>query len=172
MKLLKTQISKKDLLRIGVPVAALALVASVVVGRERPAGPVIEAAPRAEARVRGNEDLDLSPLFRQEEISGKPSIDPFARRSFAPAGQPQQAAAPQAPVAPPLPFRYVGKLIEDGHLKVFLARGEDSFTVSPAGKRGQKLDGEYRIDKVTETKIVFTYLPLKTRQTLDIPAVN
>ena len=163
MKLLKTQISKKDLLRIGVPVAALALVASVVVGRERPAGSVIEAAPRAEARVRGNEDLDLSPLFRQEEISEKPSIDPFARRSFAPAGQPQQAAAPQAPVAPPLPFRYLGKMIEDGKLNVFLARGEESLSVHA----GQKV-GEYRIDKVTDSEIVFTYLPLKTKQSLPL----
>lgn len=173
MTLWKKRWSKKELARIAVPVAVLALIASVVAGRERPAGPAVEAAPRAQQRIQ-TEELDLSKLFRTEEAeqSAAPAVDPFARRSFAPAARPQQAAAPAAPVAPPLPFRYVGKLIEDGRLQVFLARGEDSFSVSAGGKRGQKLDGDYRIDQVTETKIVFTYLPLKTRQTLDIPAVN
>jgi len=171
MTLFKKKLSRKELVRIGAPVLALALVASVVVGRERPAGPVVEAAPRADTRARSaaNEDLDLSLLFRQEDLSEKPAADPFARRSF---GSPQQAAdapaAPSKPTAPPLPFRYVGKAIEDGKLAVFLQRGEDSYSVQKA----QKLDNEYRVDKVSETKIVFTYLPLKTKQVLDIPAVN
>ena len=51
---------------------------------------------------------------------------------------------------------------------MFLARGEDSFSVHG----GQKLDAEYRVDKVSETAVTFTYLPMKTKQTLDIPAVN
>jgi hypothetical protein len=168
MTLFKKKWSKKELVRIGVPVAALALVASVVVGRERPAGPVVEPAPRAEARGRGNEDLDLSALFRQGDLSEKPVADPFARRSFGPQQAANAPSAPAKPTAPPLPFRYVGKAIEDGKLAVFLQRGEDSYSVQKA----QKLDNEYRVDKVSETKIVFTYLPLKTKQVLDIPAVN
>lgn len=173
MKLFRKTVSRKDLLRIGVPVAALALVASVVVGRERPAGPVVEAAARVQPK-RQAEDLDLTKLFRNEEgQEGRPAVDPFARRSFGPQQQAAAAEKPASPpAAPPLPFRYVGKLIEDGRLQVFLSRGEDSFSVSPAGKRGQKLDHDYRVDQVSETKIVFTYLPLKTKQVLDIPAVN
>jgi hypothetical protein len=168
----KKKWSKKELMRIALPVAALALVASVVVGRERPAGPGAEAAPRAQPRAAA-EELDLSKLFRSDdEQEARSTVDPFARRSFASAAQPEQAAAPARPSAPPLPFRYVGKLIEDGRLQVFLARGEDSYSVSQGPRQGQKLDDEYRVDQVTETKIVFTYLPLKTKQTLDIPAVN
>jgi hypothetical protein len=34
---------------------------------------------------------------------------------------------------------------------------------------GDKLGADYRLDKVTGTTLVFTYLPLKTKQTLDIP---
>jgi hypothetical protein len=169
MTLFKKPLAKKDLARIGLPVVALALVASVVVGRERPAGPVVDAAPRAQQRIAA-EDLDLSKLFRtEEEQENRPAVDPFARRSFAP--QQQAADAPASPAkraAPPLPFRYVGKAIEDGKLAVFLQRGEDSYSV----QRGQKLDNEYRVDQVSETKVVFTYLPLKAKQTLDIPAVN
>lgn len=169
MTLIKRKWSKKELLRIAAPVAALALIASVVAGRERPAGPIAEPAKQADARVRPSEDLDLSNLFRSESEEQHPTVDPFARRGFGPQ---QAAAAPARPTAPPLPFRYVGKMIEDGKLAVFLSRGEDSYTIKQGQKRGQKIGGEYRVDKVSETKIVFTYLPLKTRQILDIPAVN
>lgn len=168
MTLFKKPLAKKDLARIGLPVVALALVASVVVGRERPAGPVVDAAPRAQQRIAA-EDLDLSKLFRTEEgQENRPAVDPFARRSFAPQQAADGPTASAKPAAPPLPFRYVGKAIEDGKLAVFLQRGEDSYSV----QRGQKLDDEYRVDQVSETKVVFTYLPLKTKQTLDIPAVN
>jgi len=102
------------------------------------------------------------------EAKIEPANDPFARRSFSPAGQPQQASAPQAPGAPALPFRYLGKAIEDGKLTVFLMKGNDSYSVQSK----QALDNEYRVDRVTETQVTFTYLPLKQKQTLDIPAVN
>jgi hypothetical protein len=32
---------------------------------------------------------------------------------------------------------------------------------------GQRI-GEYRVDKVTEAEVVFTYLPLKTKQSLPL----
>jgi hypothetical protein len=76
------------------------------------------------------------------------------------------------PTAPPLPFRYLGKMIEDGELQVFLARGEESYTLREGQKKGQKVDEQYRVDKVTGNQVTFTYLPLKIQQTLEIPAVN
>ena len=160
-------LSKRQVMRVGLSIAALALIASVVAGRERPAGPAVEPAKQADTRIRASaDDLDLAPLFR---LGGeeKPVTDPFARRSFGPQ-QAAEARSPERPAAPPLPFRYVGKMIEDGKLAVFLSRGEDSYSIHA----GQKIAGEYRVDKVTETKVVFTYLPLKTKQILDIPAVN
>jgi Tfp pilus assembly protein PilP len=90
-------------------------------------------------------------------------VDPFAPRSFSRPEAGGQPAKPQKPVAPPLPFRYLGKMIEDGKLNVFLARGDESLAV----RAGQKL-GEYRVDKVTDSEIVFTYLPLKTKQSLPL----
>jgi len=158
--------------RAGIPVLALALIASVVVGRERPSEVAAEPAARIPARVDSRaaleQDLDLSKLHREvAEVKVEPGADPFARRSF---GSPAAAAAgPQAPAgAPALPFRYLGKAIEDGKLTVFLMRGNDSFSVSSK----QALDEQYRVDKVTETQVTFTHLPSKQKQTLDIPAVN
>jgi hypothetical protein len=51
---------------------------------------------------------------------------------------------------------------------VFLQRGDQSYSI----RAGDKLDGEYRVSKVTESTITFVYLPMNKRQTLEIPAVN
>jgi hypothetical protein len=157
---------------------ALVLVASVVTGREKPSDAAPQPAERLAAQIRSaapGDDLDLEKLSRGKTDSS--DKDPFAPKSFAPpaaaaeraprAGA-QASAAPAKPSAPPLPFTYLGKVIEDGKLSVFLARGEQSYSIASA----QKLDAEYRIDKVSESAVTFTYLPLNTKQTLDIPAAQ
>jgi dUTPase len=54
-------------------------------------------------------------------------------------------------------------MVEDGKLSVFLANGDESITVHA----GQRI-GDYRIDKITEAEVRFTYLPLKTKQSLPL----
>lgn len=139
-------------------VSALALVASVVTGRERPTLELVE--PRAASGAAG---LDLSLLARAEVPAA--SADPFAPRSFEQA-VPQKEVHRKAekPVAPPLPFQYVGRMIDGDKIAVFLARGEESLSVSA----GDTIAGEYRVDKVTESEVLFTYLPLKTKQSLPL----
>ena len=141
-----------------VTVAALALAAGMVAGRERPTLELIqERAPAAQADDGG---IDLSRLNRGE--ASAPQSDLFARRDFTPQKQ-QAKAMVEKPVAPPLPFRYFGKLIENGKTEVYVMRGEDLLAVAP----GEKL-GEYRVDAVSDSSISFTYLPLKTKQTLGL----
>lgn len=139
--------------------AALALAAGMVAGRERPAVELVEHSPRTVQPVEA--DLDLSSLDRVEAKG--PQADPFARKTFVQA-QPRAARAASAPVAPPLPFRYIGKLVEDGRLEVILLRGAEHFTVAEAGP----LDAEYRVDEVSETRIALTYLPLNSSHVLEI----
>ena len=147
--------------RILAGVAIVGALASVVAGRERPTLDL--RPPQRSAQAVAAEALDLDKLaLRAEPNEAKSHVDPFAARSFSPR-LPAEAARPAKPVAPPLPFRYLGKMIEDGTLNVFLARGEESLSV----RAGQKL-GEYRVDKVTDSEIVFTYLPLKTKQSLPL----
>ncbi|MDP3873585.1 MAG: hypothetical protein Q8Q80_13075 [Methyloversatilis sp.] len=98
--------------------------------------------------------------------------DLFATYSFLPpAPSPAALAAaaarkgpPPAPVAPPLPFRYQGKLMEEGGITVFLAQGE---RILPA-RTGDLLNNQYRVESVTATAITFMFEPLKQRQTLTI----
>ncbi|HZD21194.1 MAG TPA: hypothetical protein VE325_11025, partial [Burkholderiales bacterium] len=91
--------------------------------------------------------------------------DAFAPRNFAPPAPVAEAQpqAPAKPVAPPLPFKYAGRMTDGDKLEIFLEHGQEFLTV----ERGQRI-GNYRIDKVTDEQIVFTYLPLKTKQTLPL----
>src|SRR4051812_36229866 len=144
---------KRYLKPFGLAVTILALLASVVAGREKPS---IAAAAEPVAR-----SLDLSKLERPAPGTA-PAADPFAPKSFAPP-QEQQPGAHAKPEAPALPFRYLGKLIEDGKLSVFLANGAETV----AAVAGQRI-GDFRVDKVTESEVQFTYLPLKTKQSLPL----
>jgi len=143
-------------------VAVVGALASVVAGREQPSSIVEPAAPRVDTRLQANADIDLAKL--QDRMGEGAQVDAFAPRNFAPVVPPQAAAAGAAkPEAPALPFKYLGKMVEDGKLSVFLANGDESITVHA----GQRI-GDYRIDKITEAEVRFTYLPLKTKQSLPL----
>jgi len=148
--------------RIGITLGAVVLVVGVVAGRERPAIDLIQEKTTQVARA--DDGIDLEKLKRGD--STMPQNDPFAQKNF---GAEQRPAAPQAaprvekPTAPPLPFRYFGRLTEKGRTEVYVMRGDELLAVAA----GQNI-GEYRVDKVSESSIAFTYLPLKTTQTLEL----
>ena len=140
-----------------ITVAALALAAGMVAGRERPTLELVqERAPQV-----ADDGIDLSKLNRGEATT--PQTDLFARRDFAPQKQQVAKTVAEKPVAPPLPFKYFGRLTEKGKTDVYVMRGEDLLAVAA----GETL-GEYRVDAVSESSISFTYLPLKTKQTLGL----
>ena len=153
--------------RAAIVVVALAAVAGAVTGREKPAVEVVEpkAAVRAEPVVTVAE-IDLDKLRRGDAAA--PQGDPFGRLDFAPTPRPQQQhqaeAPPPAPAAPALPFKYFGKLTQNGKTEVYVMRGDELLTVTA----GQKIDHEYSVESITESAIGFTYLPLKTRQSLEL----
>jgi hypothetical protein len=71
---------------------------------------------------------------------------------------------PPAPVPPPLPFKYFGKMSEGGQTTVFLDAADRSYAV----RVGDVLDGRYKVEDIKDRLIVLTYLPLQQRQTLTI----
>jgi hypothetical protein len=157
-----------DLLKRTIPKRAAAIAvaliaaASVVTGREKPALEVVEAKPGPVEKAAAP-DIDLGKL-RRAEAAGAAQSDPFAPRNFAPPAQPA-GAAPQGPQgAPPLPFAYAGKLTQDGRTEFFVTRGAELISIAA----GAKIDAQYRVDSISEARIRFTYLPLKTRQSLEL----
>jgi hypothetical protein len=65
---------------------------------------------------------------------------------------------------PPLPFTYMGKMLEDGETVVFLTRGDRNYLA----RKGATLDGQYRVDAIGPRTMVLTYLPAKAKQSLAI----
>lgn len=144
-------------------IAVVSALASVVAGREKADLKEVQPVARIDTRVRVADDIDLAKLDERRDEGAK--VDAFAPRNFSPLvpAQQQAHARPAKAEAPPLPFRYLGKWIEGDKLAVFLANGSESFTVSA----GERL-GDYRVDAVSEAEIRFTYLPLKTKQSLPL----
>lgn len=103
-----------------------------------------------------------------------PHIEPSARYSdsvkdiFAlPVSQPPPVQMPQEiiePAAPPLPFTYMGRVVENGSEAIFLATAQQNYMA----RSGDVLESHYRIDSIGDGQVVFTYLPLKSVQTLEI----
>ncbi len=78
------------------------------------------------------------------------------------------AGPPPAPVAPPLPFTYLGKSLQDGRWEVYLARGSMTYIV----QNKMVVDGAYRVDAITPPVLSLTYLPLNQVQQLNIGVLD
>ena len=156
-------------------VLLLSIAAAVAVSKDRP-GSVVTVAERAKGRTppgpaavaqgdtfatAGDGQLarvnarqmegDMSPLFE-------------ATRKAAPERHARVAEAPSEPVAPPLPFRYLGQMTDEGRVTLFLSVNERNIAV----RAGETIDDQYRIESIDNGVAVFTYLPLKHRQTLPV----
>lgn len=92
---------------------------------------------------------------------GKKFIDPFRNKTWYVAPPPPP---PPKPVAPPLPFQYLGKLNEDGETRVFLSHQGRHIIA----KLGDVINGTYSIDEIAGGQMTLLYLPLKEKQVLGI----
>ena len=83
----------------------------------------------------------------------------------APALTAAQEAALRAPVAPPLPYAFMGSYVAAGGNPVFfLTHGDRVYNV----KVGDTLDDTYSVDSVTNGQLLMTYKPLKIQQQLTV----
>jgi hypothetical protein len=74
------------------------------------------------------------------------------------------AAAPEAPVAPPLPYRFAGKVRQGDEEQVLVSKGDVVFAV----KQGETLDGTYRVLSISADRIELLYLPLGTKDSITV----
>jgi hypothetical protein len=122
--------------------------------------------PRTDDAHARNEAHDEPMILALRER--KPSTD--IRDSFSPhdwAPPPPRPTAPPAaaaPSAPPLPYKVLGKKLEDGVWQVFLTYQERVYVV----KEGDILDNTYRVDEIRPPAMILTYVPLNERQMLAI----
>jgi hypothetical protein len=81
---------------------------------------------------------------------------------------PTPPAPPPAPTAPPLPFKYIGKKVEDGKWEVYVTIGNQVYVA----REKTVLQGTYRIDSIKPPVLSLTYLPLQQVQTLTIGGID
>jgi hypothetical protein len=154
--------------------ALVATVAAALMPAEPDAPPAQRAQPARpptgarELRNRGA--AEPLPQLELERLAQSPSreavLDALEVRSWAP--PPAKPAPPPPPQAPPLPFKYLGKIMDGGQVVVFLAKQDNNYMV----REGDKLDNNYQIDEIKAGMMTLTYLPLGQKQTLAIGAVN
>jgi hypothetical protein len=95
--------------------------------------------------------------------------DLFSARSWnPPPPPPPPAQEPAAPVAPPLPYAFLGKKLEAGSWEIYLNKGEQTVIV----REGEIVDGAWRVDKIAPPSMALTYLPLGQVQTLPIGEIR
>ncbi|MHB1187815.1 hypothetical protein [Thiobacillus sp.] len=124
--------------------------------RERPAAVPQAVTAEGAARPAGPASAERLPRMQ---------ANLFPRQTWVPPPKPTiPPPPPPPPVPPPLPFKYLGRWVEGGQLTVFLVQGEQPVPVKP----GQVLPGNWRVDEITERRVVFTYLPLDMQSTLGI----
>jgi len=114
-----------------------------------------------------DEALPQLKLDRLAQPSSREAVrDAFEERSWAP--PPPKPAPPPPPMAPPLPFKYMGKIMDGGEIVVFLAKQDSNYSV----RTGDKLDSNYQVEDIKPGVMTFNYLPLGQKQTLAIGAAN
>jgi len=106
--------------------------------------------------------IDLDRLKRPGPTAA-PS-DLFGSRSWEPRVREQKKAPPPPPPpqAPPVPFAYVGRWIEQGETTVVLSKERQHYILHA----GDKVDGTYLLETVENDKLIIRYLPLNIAQVL------
>jgi hypothetical protein len=137
-----------------------------------PAATGVESAAARPAAKDGVAILALLPretlIGGDEDRFGAGGNAVFARQDWTPPPPPppppEPAPPPPPPSAPPLPFTYIGKSLQDGAWEVYLSRGERAYLV----REKAVIDGTYRVDAIRPPVLTLTYLPLEQVQQLNI----
>lgn len=135
------------------------------------------AAPPADANVGPAPqqwlDLQIHARVNDDELGNlfaKQSWQPDAPKKVLPqvadASQAAQSAraAAQPNGAPPLPFQFMGRFVEDGKSAWFLQQDGRNVVARP----GEKIDDNYLLESAANGALQFIYLPLNERQTLAV----
>lgn len=75
---------------------------------------------------------------------------------------------PAPPSPPPLPFTYIGMMHEKAGRVIFLSNQDNNYAI----RKGDVIEGTYRVEEANEREVVLTYLPLDMKQNMHIGGRN
>jgi hypothetical protein len=101
------------------------------------------------------------PLFALDDELPPMQANPFAVRTWEPPKPKTVSAPPPPPQAPPLPFRFIGKIKGD-ETTFMLLHGQRLLDV----REGDEIDGIYVIETYRNGQLDFVYRPLQIKQSL------
>jgi hypothetical protein len=156
---------KKRILGLLVVAGAGVVVAGLLL-TERPQP---DSAQPAKTEVRSASSDGRFAALPSRDAIGKPRGELFGFRSWAPSRpvvRAGPAAAPAAPMPPPMPYRIAGQVVHDGTARVVLARDDRVLTV----REGEMLDDNYRVESIKADGVTLVYLPLGVREQLPVTA--
>lgn len=121
--------------------------------------------------ARASRAAELPPVLALERLArrdiAQPVADPFPAKSWHVPPPPPAQAKPVRTV-PPLPFAFAGRLVTDEGTVVFLTRAKRNYAV----RKGDVIDGTWRVEEIADTRITMTYLPQFEKQHLAIGAAH
>lgn len=153
---------------------AASLGAAIWVRGEEDATQTVAAVERADSQApaKGPESsAGEAPRLALERLNHRlPSateVDPFRIKTWYVAPPPPPPPPPPQPTAPPLAFKYMGAFEDptSGQLVTYLARGDESFTLSPGDTFD---DGKYQFVSIEKGRITLLYVPLSIKQTFTV----
>jgi hypothetical protein len=132
-------------------------------------------SPRSQARgekssASTGSTISVLAIRPRDQLMGVGQAQPhpdglFSSHSWTPPPPPPPPPAPPPkPTAPPLPFAFIGKKMEDGKWEVYLSHGDQTYVA----RDKSELEGVYRVESIKPPFITFLYLPLKETQVLPI----
>lgn len=131
-----------------------------------------DARPSSAAAALPQVEIDRLDGLPERRRGSPASADPFpaeptpeqreaAARAAAAAAPPPPPPPPQAPA---VPFRFVGAQEADGVQLVFLEQQQQVHIA----RTGEVVADGWRLDKLTERSVIFTYVPLNQQRTIPI----
>ena len=182
-------------LHVAMGLALAGAAALVLFGDRTPAGDIVEpvarrGAPaatvpdRARSQAGARADVAIARLVPRAQLVGEAGEATFGAGDGVFLGQnwnpPQQQqpltaaeraaanAPPPPPMAPPVPFNYFGKAVQDGAWEVYLARGDKTYIA----RNHSVIEGAWRVDRIAPPLLTVTYLPLNQVQQINIGAID
>lgn len=97
-------------------------------------------------------------------------VDLFAPRQWQPPPKepaPVVQRAAEVVKAPPLPFQYLGMVMDGPDIQVFVSRGALTHLL-----RKGDVQADYKVEKITPSEMMLVYLPLNEKQRLQFGSAN
>ena len=102
----------------------------------------------------------------------RPQMQEASVNLFSPLAPPPALATNESlvnvPQTPENPYRYAGKVVEDGQVSVFLTDGTNNHVV----KAGDVIGGVWQVQAIRPPQLILKYLPLKIEVNIEIGALS